>query len=154
MESNLRALLMQDFKTAFKSGDKVKKMVVSQINAAIKNDEVNSRTDGRNGVITEADILGLIRREIKQTEESLSEAKGANREDLAAEAETTLVALRVYLPKQLSREAVTEIARAVIAEVGATTIKDNGAVMKAIQPKVKDIADGKLVSEVVRGLLA
>ena len=73
---------------------------------------------------------------------------------LVAQQQAELDILREFLPKQLSRDEIVELARQTIAEVNATSAKQHGQVMKALQPKVKDIADGKLVNEVVRELLA
>jgi len=153
MESQLKARILTDLKDAMRSGDETRKLVTRQLNAMIKNEEVEARTDGRGGVLTDNDVLVLIRREIKQHEESLLEARNNNRDDLVAEQQAELDILRSYLPQQLSREEIEALARATIAEVGATSAKQHGAVMKALQPKVKDIADGKLVNEVVRALL-
>jgi uncharacterized protein YqeY len=137
-----------------RNGPETRKNVLRLINAAIKNEEVNARVDARKGVLSDSDVLSLIRKEIKQHEESLVEAKGANRTDLIDEQNAELDVLRSYLPKQLSREQVTEIVKQTIAEVGATSIKQQGEVMKALMPKVKDLADGKMVSEVVRSSLS
>lgn len=106
------------------------------------------------GVLSDSDILALIRREIKQHEESLLEAKNAGREDLAAQQEAELEVLRSFLPKQLTREEIVVLAKETIQELNATSPKQHGQVMKALQPKVKDIADGKLVNEIVRELLS
>ena len=137
-----------------RSGNVVQRRVVGLINASIKNEEINARVDARAGVLSDADIMVLIRREIKQHEESLLEAKNAHRDDLVAEQEAELVVLRSYLPQQLSREQVTDIAKQVIAEVKATSPKQQGEVMKQLLARIKDQADGKMVSEVVRGLLS
>ena len=153
MDTTLKQRLQDELKDAMRSRDELKSLVLRFIVAAIKNEEVNARTDGRGGVLTDAEVLGLIRREIKQHEESLLEAQNAHRDDLASEQIAELALLKVYLPTQLSREAILEIVKATVAEVGATSAKQQGLVMKALQPKVKDIADGKLVSEVVRELL-
>ena len=153
MDTTIKQRLQDELKDAMRSRDELKSRVLRFLVAAIKNEEVNARTDGRGGVLTDAEVLGLIRREIKQHEESLLEAQNANREDLATEQIAELGLLKVYLPTQLSREAILEIAKATIAEVGATSAKQQGLVMKALLPKVKDVADGKLVSEVVRDLL-
>ena len=126
---------------------------VQLIVASVRNAEVDARTDGRGGVLSDADVMALIRREIKQHEESLAEASNAGRVDLVTEQNAELDILRSYLPKQLTREQITELARQVIAEVKATSPKQQGEVMKTLLPKVKDSADGKLVSEVVRELL-
>ena len=153
MEVSLKERLMSDLKDAMRGKEEMRSRVIRFIVAAIKNDEVNARTDGRNGILSDNDVLTLIRREIKQHEESLLEAKNANREDLVAEQNAELTLLRVYLPRQLSRDEITALVKNTIAEVGATTAKQHGQVMKALQPKVRDIADGKLVNEVVRELL-
>jgi hypothetical protein len=154
MDSQLKARILEDLKQAMRSGDPVRKLVTRQLNAMIKNEEVNARTDGRDGVLSDADVLTLVRREIKQHDESILDARNAGRQDLIDEQEAELVVLREYLPKQLSREEITDIVKATIAELGVSDAKAQGQVMKALQPKVKDIADGKLVNEVVRQLLA
>ncbi len=153
MDAPLKTKILSDLKDAFRSGDTTRKMVLSLINAAIKNEEIEARVDARAGVLSEADVLALIRREIKQHEESLLEAKNASREDLVAQQTAELVLLRAYLPAQMTRAQIAEVAREVIALVGAKTPKQQGEVMKALQPRVKDNADGKLVNEVVRELL-
>ena len=151
---SLKAKILEDLKASMRSGNVVQRRVVGLINASIKNEEINARVDARAGVLSDADIMVLIRREIKQHEESLLEAKNAHRADLVAEQESELVVLRSYLPQQLSREQVTDIAKQVIAEVKATSPKQQGEVMKQLLARIKDQADGKMVSEVVRGLLS
>lgn len=153
MDSQLKSAILSDLKEAMRAGDERRKNVLRLINAAIKNDEVNARVDGRGGVLSDADVLALIRREIKQHQESLEEATGAGRADLAEEQQAELDVLNGYLPKQLSREQIAELARQAIAESGATSAKHMGAVMKVLVPKTKDIADGKLVQAVVKELL-
>jgi hypothetical protein len=151
---SLKAKILEDLKASMRSGNVVQRRVVGLINASIKNEEINARVDARAGVLSDADIMVLIRREIKQHEESLFEAKNAHRADLVAEQESELVVLRSYLPQQLSREQVTDIAKQVIAEVKATSPKQQGEVMKQLLARIKDQADGKMISEVVRGLLS
>ena len=153
MENILKAKILNDLKDAMRAGDTRKRGVIGLINAAIKNEEIEARMDARAGVLSDADILALIRREIKQHEESLLEARNARREDLMAEQQAELDVLRTYLPQQMSREAIADAARSVIASIGAKTARDQGAVMKTLLAQIKDQADGKLVSEVVRSLL-
>ena len=153
MEVSIQQRLQDDLKDAMRTRQELKSRVIRFLVAAVKNEIVNARTDGRGGVLSDGDVMGLIRREVKQHEESLLEAKNAGREDLVEEQNNELVILRSYLPQQLSRAAIEDLVRQTIAEVGATTAKQQGQVMKALQPKVKDIADGKLVNEVVRELL-
>jgi len=153
MDLTLRQRLQNDLKESMREGNERRKTVVRLIVAAIRNAEVDARTDGRGGVVSESDIMALIRREIKQHEESLAEAEKAGRADLVAEQTAELDILRFYLPKQMTREQITDAAKQVIADLKAATPKQQGEVMKALLPKVKDMADGKLVSEVVRELL-
>lgn len=153
MESALKQQIQNDLKAAMRENDERRKVAIRQIVALIKNAEVEARTDGRGGVLSDADILALIRREIKQHEESLLEARNAGRDELAAEQVAELDILRAYLPRQMSRDEITEIARQVVAELGATSLKQQGDVMKVLLPRVKDRADGRLVSEIVRDLL-
>jgi hypothetical protein len=154
MDSALKQRIQDDLKDAMRSGNEDRKVVLRLLVAQIKNAEVEARTDGRGGVLSDSDVLAIVRREIKQHEESLLEAQNAHREDLAAVQQAELNVLKEYLPEQLTREQIVELAQQTIAEVNATTAKQHGMVMKALQPKVKDIADGKLVNEVVRELLS
>ncbi|MGQ9815306.1 MAG: GatB/YqeY domain-containing protein, partial [Candidatus Roseilinea sp.] len=85
MESALKQQIQNDLKLAMRDNDERRKVAIRQVIALIKNAEVEARTDGRGGALSDADILALIRREIKQHEESLMEARNAGREDLAAE---------------------------------------------------------------------
>ncbi len=153
MGLTLKQRLQNDLKEAMRDGDERRKIVVRLIMASVRNAEIDARTDARGGVVSEGEILALIRREVKQHEESLLEASNAARADLVAQQTAELDILKSYLPKQLTREQVTELAKQVIAEVKAVSPRQQGEVMKALLPKVKDLADGKLVSEVVRELL-
>ncbi len=153
MESALKQRIQDELKAALRGGDEARKTVLRLLVAQIKNAEVEARTDGRGGVLSDSDVLALVRREIKQHEESLLEAQNAGREDLVAQQQAELDVLKEFLPKQLSREEIVALAKQVIQELNATSPKQHGQVMKALQPKVKDIADGKLVNEVVRELL-
>ncbi len=153
-QPTLKQRIQDALKEAMRSGNEAQRTALRLLVASIKNEEVNARADGRGGVLSDSDILALIRREIKQHEESLQEARSAGREDLAAQQEAELEVLRSFLPRQLSREEIEALARQAIAEVGATSAKQMGAVMKVLQPKVKDVADSKVVSEIVRALLS
>ena len=140
--------LQADLKEAMKSGEALRKTTIRMALAAIKNAEVEKRGD-----LEETEALALIQKEVKQRQESLEEAEQAGRADLAEEARAEIAILEVYLPAQLSREDIEEQARAAIEEVGASTAKDMGNVMRVLMPRLKGQADGKLVNEVVRGLL-
>lgn len=144
-----KAQLQADLKEAMKSGDDLRKTVIRGVMAAIKNAEVDKREE-----LEEAEAHVILKKEVKMRHESMDEAKGAGRDDLVAGLVAELEILEPYLPAQLPREEIEKLAKAAIEEAGATSPKDTGNVMKALMPKLKGQADGKLVSEVVRELLA
>jgi uncharacterized protein YqeY len=104
--------------------------------------------------VDEAGFLGIVQKQVKQRQDSLEEAKRGGRDDIAAEQEAEIAILADYLPQQLSREAVEAEARAVIEQVGASGARDMGKVMGPLMGRLKGRADGKLISDVVRSLLA
>jgi len=153
MDAPLKQRIQEDLKAAMRAGDERRKGAIRLVVALIKNAEVDARTDGRGGLLSDADVLALIRKEIKQHEESLLEARNAGRDDLAAEQTAELEVLRSYMPRLMTREEIAEAARQAIAEVKATSPKQQGEVMKILLPRLKDAADGRTVNEVVRELL-
>ncbi len=86
--------------------------------------------------------------------EGIEESKRADREDLIGPLEDELAVLQSYLPKPLTAEELENLAREAISETGASSVQEMGAVMKVLMPKIQGRADGKAVSEAVRGLLA
>jgi len=146
---SLQQTIESALKDAMRSGDDTRKISIRAIIAGIKLARVEKMAE-----LTDEDVQAIIRKEIKAQRESILDAQKADRADLIADAEAQIKILEEFTPKQLSREEVTAQARAVIAEVGATSPTDMGKVMKVLQPKIKDIADGRMISEVVKELLA
>lgn len=99
-------------------------------------------------------VLEIIRREVRQRRESLSEFEKAGRADLVAEEKAQLGTLLSYLPPQMSREEIVQAAQEAIAEANAKTPRDLGQVMRLLTPRLKGRADGKVVNQVVRKLLS
>jgi hypothetical protein len=145
----LKQRLNDDLKTAMKAGDETRKGAVRLMQAAIKQVEVDRQVE-----LTDDDILGLIQKEAKSRRESIADAQKAGRADLVAAYEAELAIIESYLPAGLTRAELVELAKAAIAEAGATDLKQQGAVMKILAPRTKGRADGKLVNDVVRELLA
>jgi uncharacterized protein YqeY len=141
--------LQADLKVAMKSGDQVRKMTIRMALAAIKNAEVDKRGD-----LDEGETLAILQKEVKQRRESIADAEKAGRADLVEASQAEIGLLEAYLPAQLSREDIAAHVKATIEEVGASSPKDMGKVMGALMPKLKGQADGKVVNEVVRELLA
>jgi hypothetical protein len=140
--------LQEDLKAAMKSGDTQRKDALRFIAAAIKQVEIDTRTQ-----LTEEQTYGVLMTEAKKRRDSIAEARKAGRNDLADKEQMELELIESYLPKQLSRAELEDEARKAIAESGAKTAKDMGNVMKVLMPRVKGRADGKLVNEVVKSLL-
>lgn len=145
----LRERLQNDLKEAMKSGDNEKRDVLRMVMAAIKQVEVDSRT-----TLTPEGVQDVLMKQIKQRQESITDFERAGREDSVAEERSQLKILEVYLPQQMSRAEIESLVKPIIAELGLTGPKAMGQVMGKLMPLVKGKADGKLVNEVVRALLA
>ncbi len=144
----LKQKLTDDLKQAMRDGDTVKRSVIRLTMAAIKNAEIARQT-----ALEDADILGVIAKEVRQHKESIEAFKQGNRTDLVAQEEAEMAILEQYLPKQMTREEIIAEARYVIEEVGAEGLKDKGKVMPQLMAKLKGRADGREINEVVTELL-
>ncbi len=103
--------------------------------------------------LADADVLAVVQREAKKRKDAIDEYEKAGRPELAAKELAELKTISEFLPKQLSPEEVEALVRDAIAEVGATSKKDMGIVMKAAQAKAAGRADGKAISALVGRLL-
>ncbi len=144
----LQGKLTADLKQSLKQGDKIRSSVIRLAKAAIHNAEI---AKGRS--LEEDEVLEVLSRQVKQRRESIAEFEKAGREDLLSREKAELSILLEYLPQQLSREEIVELARQAIQEVGAQSPRDKGRVMGKLMPQLKGKAEGKLVSEVVDELL-
>lgn len=145
---SLKQKLMDDLKQAMKSGDEVKRSAIRLLMAAIKNAEI-----ARQASLEDADIFGIIAKEIRQRKESIEAFKQGNRQDLVAREEAEQAILEKYLPQQVAREEIVEAARRIIEEVGAEGPGDKGKVMPKIIAQLKGRADGREINAVVTELL-
>lgn len=151
---DLRQQLMDDLKDAMRQKDELRKRTIRSVIAAIKKAETELDSSGQRIVLDDDDILAVIAKQAKQRQESITEFRGAGREDLAAEEEAELAILQAYLPQQLTPEEIEAEARQVIQEVGASGPRDMGKVMKPLMARLKGRADGKMANQIVRELLA
>ena len=142
--------LAADMKEAMKSGNKVRLSALRMAKAAIVNAEI---AKGKDAVLTDAETLEVLSREVKRRRESIAEFKKANRPDAVAREEADLAVLMEYLPQQMSREEIADLARKVIQEVGARGPKDKGKVMGKLMLQLKGKAEGQVIGEVVSHLL-
>jgi uncharacterized protein YqeY len=137
-----------DFKDAMRAGDDLRKRTYRLVLSAIKLAEIDK---GKS--LEEPDVLVIIQKEIKSRRESIADAERADRADIVAEAEAEINILEAYLPQPLTQDEIEAMANEAIAEVGATSPKELGMVMKVLMPRVQGRADGSLVSQIVRQLL-
>jgi uncharacterized protein YqeY len=135
-------------KDAMKSGDKVRKLTVSMVLAAIKQVEVDKRA-----TLDDLAVTAILQKEIKNRREAIEEAKKANRPDLIADNEAEIKTLEVFLPQAMPAEELRALVQSAIAEVGATAPSDMGKVMKVVMPKVAGRAPNDLISSTVKELL-
>jgi uncharacterized protein YqeY len=147
-EAVLQKRITDEMKSAMKSGDTVKRDTLRMLIASVNNAEI-----AKQSALTDADVLGVISKEVKRHVESIEAFKKGNRTDLAGKEEAEMAILQAYLPKQLSRDEIAAAAREVIAVVGAKGYGDKGKVMQQLMPKLKGKADGKDINEVVTELL-
>ena len=140
--------LNASMKDAMKSGDEVRKRTVRMVLAAVKQAEVDKRTE-----LDDMAVMSLIQKEMKNRREALEEAKKANRADLIEANEAEIKVLEAFLPKAMPAEELRALVQASIDETGASTPADMGKVMKAVMPKVAGRAPNDVVSATVRELL-
>jgi uncharacterized protein YqeY len=151
---SLREQLMEDLKQAMRHQDETRKRAIRSVIAAIKKAETELDASGaRVSLDDDQDILSIIAKQARERQESIIEYRRGKREDLVAAETAELAILEAYLPRQLSRKEIEAEARQVIAEVGASSPRDIGKVMKPLMDKLRGRVDGKLANEVVRELL-
>jgi len=146
---SLKDKILQDMKEAMKARDQLRLSTLRLLVSQIKNREIDAK-----GELKDDEVLALIRKEVKQRLDSISQYEKGGRQDLADKERAEMEILKAYLPEELSREALLAIIDEAISATGATSPKDIGKVMKEVMPKVKGRADGKVVNELVRKRLA
>lgn len=144
----LKEKLMEDLKNSMKEKNEIRKNTIQMVRAGILQIEKDK------GITVEDDkIIEIIAKEVKGKKDALIDFEKGGREDLIQQTNQEISILQEYLPKQLSKEELKEKIEKIIAEVGATSIKDMGIVMKEAKAKIGASADGRTINEVVRELL-
>jgi uncharacterized protein YqeY len=140
--------LTQMLREALLAKDELRKRTVRLALSAIKNAEIDHKTD-----LEEPEVLAILQKEVKFRRETIEGAELAGREDLIAEAEAEIAVLDRFLPLPLTQEELEKLAQDAIDETGAVSPREMGKVMQLIIPKVQGRADGKAVSQTVLKLL-
>ena len=143
-------VIRKEMMTAMKNKDKERKESLSMLLSALKNAQIDKREE-----LTEAEENTIIAKEIKQTKETL-EMTPADRTDIIEECEKRIAVLEQYAPKMMDEAEIKEVIAGVLSGLGidAPTPKDKGRIMKELMPKVKGKADGKLVNDILTGMMA
>ncbi|MBO5293571.1 MAG: GatB/YqeY domain-containing protein [Lachnospiraceae bacterium] len=134
---------------AMKNKDKDRKETLSMLLAALKNRAIDKRED-----LTEAEEAEVIKKEIKQTKETL-ELAPADRVDIKEACEKRIAVLKEFAPEEMSEEAIRDVIKEVLSSLGIEqpSARDKGKVMKELMPRVKGKADGALVNKIVGEML-
>ena len=144
----LKERLLEDLKVSMRDKNVVRKNTVQMVRAAILQIEKDTGNE-----IDDEKIIDIIAKEMKKKKDAMVDFEKAERQDLIEQTNEEMKVLEEYLPKQLSKEEIKEIVSKVISNVGATSIKDMGIVMKEAKAKIGAGADGKTINEVVKELL-
>jgi uncharacterized protein YqeY len=136
-------------KDAMRAKDSLTLNAIRMVKTAIKNKEIELITQ-----LDDQGVIGVMSTLAKQRKESAVAFREGNRLELAEKEEKELQVILDFLPQQLDEAEIKAIIEEVVAEVGATTAKDMGKVMKVLTPKMTGRADGRLVSELVKARLA
>lgn len=145
---SLKDRIQQDMKSAMRAGDKPRLATIRLILAAIKQTEIDERTE-----LDDARITAVLDKMAKQRRESISQFEQAGRDDLVAQETGELALIQEYLPEPLGEEEIAGLVEDAIAGTGAASIRDMGKVMGKLKPQLQGRADMSAVSALVRARL-
>jgi len=145
---DMKTRIDQAVKDAMRAGDQVTRQTLRLVLAAIKQSEVDQRI-----VLDDNAVFRILQKEVKTRNESMDDARKADRSDLIQELEEEIEVLKKFLPEEIDDEALLDLAKAAVTEVGAASPADMGKVMKILIPRVQGQAAGSRISKAVRSLL-
>lgn len=148
-DSLLKARIIEDMKSAMRAKDRTRLSTVRLMLAAIKQQEVDLRTE-----LDDATIIAILDKMTKQRKDSITQYENAGRDDLAAIEQQELNLLRTYLPEQMSEAELDALLQEAIATTAATSMRDMGKVMGFIKPKAQGRADMGKLSGLVKAKLS
>ena len=144
----LKEKLLEDLKEAMKEKNVIRKNVVQMVRAAILQVEKDKMIE-----VNDEQIIEIIAKESKKRKDSIPDYEKSGREDLLNQINEEITILGEYLPKQLSTEEIEKNVKDIVEEIGATSIKDMGKVMKAAKEKMGAAADGRAINEAAKKIL-
>ncbi len=144
----LKERIQEDMKTAMRAKDAARLSAIRLLLAAMKQKEVDERQ-----ALTDADVLGIIEKMVKQRRESIAQYEKAARQDLADQEKFEIGVLGGYLPQQMGEAEIAQAVAAAVGEAGASGVKDMGKVMALLKPRLAGRADMGRVSSLVKAKL-
>jgi uncharacterized protein YqeY len=150
--SELSQQITEDMKTAMRAKDTVALNTIRMLKSSIKNAAIEK--GGADAELDDTEISNVIRKEVKKRQDSIEQYEKAGRDELAEQEKVEIEVLNRYLPEPLAEEEIAKIVDEAIAEVGATSRKEMGQVMKIVQEKTAGRADGKTLSRAVMSKLS
>lgn len=148
-EVSVRERLQADLKSAMRDRDDTARDTIRYILSAIKNAEIDNRGD-----LSSADAIAVLQKQAKQRQEAIEQFRAGQRVDLAEREEAQLAILKRYLPAELSDDEVLGLTREVVAETGASSMKEMSKVMPILIQRAAGRADGRRLSAAVKTVLS
>jgi uncharacterized protein len=146
----LEEKISQDYIQAMKSQDKLRSSTLSFLRAQVKNVKIDKKLEK----VEDVEVISVIKKQIKQRQDSIEQYTNGGRKDLADKEVAELNILKEYLPQELSEDELKKIIAEAVKENQASSIKDMGKVMKTVGAKVAGNADNRVVSELVKQALS
>jgi uncharacterized protein YqeY len=146
---NSQERLSQEIKSAMLAKDQDRLSPLRMLKSAVGYTQIEKKTE----TLSEPDFVAVVQREVKKRRDSIEQFEKGGRQELADKEKKEISVLEQFLPKALPPEELEQLVKATIQELGATTKKDMGPVIKAVQAKAAGRADGKSISALVSGLL-
>ena len=140
----------QDYIKAMKDRDTAKSSALSFLRAQIKNYRIDSRAEK----VNDDDVIRVIKKQVKQRQDSIEQYQKGGRQDLVDKETNEFNILKGYLPQEMGEDQLMGIIKEAVKEAGAQSANDMGKVMKALMPKVAGKADNKMVSDLVKKALS
>ena len=145
----LKEKLLEDMKVSMRDKNVIRKNVIQMVRAAILQVEKDKHIE-----MNDEQIIEVIAKESKKRKDSLPDYEKSGREDLINQVKEEIAILAEYLPKELTKEEIEKVVEEVIANLGATSMKDMGPVMKEAKAKIGPAADGRTINEIVKEKLS
>lgn len=145
---DLKERLMEDLKQAMRAQDTRRRDTIRMVRSAIKNAEIEMQREADDPKVVE-----LLAREVRMREEALLLFRQGKRDDLVTKTEAEIAILQEYMPRQLDEAEIREAVQGIVDELGASDMRDLGAVMQRAMSELKGEADGRTVNQIAREIL-